>query len=44
VDKLHYAMDSLKRSMKWDEDRFGVSIVYNRGMVLLTIVYRCRWH
>ena len=25
VQKLHYAMDSLKRSMKWDEDRFGVS-------------------
>ena len=25
VDKLHYAMDSLKRSMKWDEERFGVS-------------------
>jgi Peptidase M1 N-terminal domain len=25
VDKLHYAMDALKRSMKWDEDRFGVS-------------------
>ena len=24
VDKLHYAMDSLKRSMKWDEDRFGL--------------------
>lgn len=24
VDKLHYAMDSLQRSMKWDEDRFGL--------------------
>ncbi|GKZ00453.1 hypothetical protein MPSEU_000997800 [Mayamaea pseudoterrestris] len=24
VGKLHYAMDSLKRSMKWDEDRFGL--------------------
>lgn len=24
VDKLHYAMDSLKRAMKWDEDRFGL--------------------
>jgi hypothetical protein len=24
VDKLHYAMDSLKRSMKWDEDKFGL--------------------
>jgi aminopeptidase N len=24
VNKLEYAMDSLKRSMKWDEDRFGL--------------------
>lgn len=24
VEKLHYAMDALKRSMKWDEDRYGV--------------------
>ena len=24
VHKLHYAMDALKRSMKWDEDRFGL--------------------
>jgi aminopeptidase N len=24
VHKLHYAMESLKRSMKWDEDRFGL--------------------
>lgn len=24
VDKLQYAMDSLKRAMKWDEDRFGL--------------------
>ena len=24
VDKLHYAMDSLKRSMKWDEDKYGL--------------------
>lgn len=24
VDKLYYAMDSLKRSMKWDEDRYGL--------------------
>ena len=24
VGKLDYAMDSLKRSMKWDEDRFGL--------------------
>ena len=24
VDKLQYAMDSLKRSMKWDEDKFGL--------------------
>ena len=23
-EKLYYAMDSLKRSMKWDEDRFGL--------------------
>ena len=28
VDKLHYAMDALKRSMKWDEERFGVSVVF----------------
>lgn len=27
VSKLHHAMDSLKRSMKWDEDRFGVRCV-----------------
>ena len=24
VNKLQYAMDSLKRSMKWDEDKFGL--------------------
>jgi aminopeptidase N len=24
VNKLQYAMDSLKRSMQWDEDRFGL--------------------
>jgi Peptidase M1 N-terminal domain len=24
VNKLEYALDSLKRSMKWDEDRFGL--------------------
>ena len=24
VDKLQYAMDSLKRSMQWDEDKFGL--------------------
>jgi aminopeptidase N len=24
VGKLDYAMDSLKRSMKWDEDKFGL--------------------
>ena len=24
VQKLQYAMDSLKRSMKWDEDRFNL--------------------
>lgn len=24
VNRLHYALDSLKRSMKWDEDRFGL--------------------
>lgn len=24
VEKLEYAMESLKRSMKWDEDRFGL--------------------
>jgi aminopeptidase N len=24
VDKLDYAMESLKRSMKWDEDKFGL--------------------
>jgi aminopeptidase N len=32
VDKLAYAMDSLKRSMKWDEDRFNLEYdlgVYN---------------
>jgi Peptidase M1 N-terminal domain len=33
VDKLHYAMDALKRSMKWDEDRFGVSSSSNRAGV-----------
>ena len=30
VDKLEYAMDSLKRSMKWDEDRFGLE--YDLGI------------
>ena len=30
VDKLQYAMDSLKRSMKWDEDRFGLE--YDLGI------------
>jgi aminopeptidase N len=24
VGRLHYALESLKRSMKWDEDRFGL--------------------
>ena len=24
VHKLDYAMESLKRSMKWDEDKFGL--------------------
>ena len=24
VHKLHYAMDALKRSMKWDEERYGL--------------------
>ena len=24
VNKLQYAMESLKRSMKWDEDKFGL--------------------
>lgn len=30
VNKLHYAMDSLKRSMKWDEARFGLE--YDLGI------------
>ena len=30
VHKLQYAMDSLKRSMKWDEDRFGLE--YDLGI------------
>lgn len=32
VHKLQYAMDSLKKSMKWDEDRFGLEYdldIYN---------------
>jgi len=36
VDKLYYAMDSLKRSMKWDEDRFGVRVIS-------VIVCLCVW-
>ena len=24
IDKCHFAMDSLKRSMKWDEDFYGL--------------------
>lgn len=30
VSKLQYAMDSLKRSMKWDEDKFGLE--YDLGI------------
>ena len=30
VHKLQYAMDSLKNSMKWDEDRFGLE--YDLGI------------
>lgn len=32
VHKLNYAMESLKRSMKWDEDKFGLEYdldIYN---------------
>jgi aminopeptidase N len=29
VHKLHYAMESLQRSMKWDEDRFGLEYDLN---------------
>jgi len=29
VDKLQYAMESLKRSMKWDEDKFGLEYDLN---------------
>lgn len=32
VNKMQYAMDSLKRAMKWDEDRFGLEYdldIYN---------------
>jgi Peptidase M1 N-terminal domain len=39
VHKLQYAMESLKRSMKWDEDRFNVSIA---KMPLLQIMLRKR--
>ena len=30
VHKLQYAMDSLKKSMQWDEDRFGLE--YDLGI------------
>ena len=50
VHKLQYAMDSLKKSMKWDEDRFGLEYdlgIYNIvatndfNMGTLSRVWRC---
>jgi aminopeptidase N len=49
VDKLDYAMGALKRSMKWDEDRFGVSSTFCRVdlfefiTVVLTFLYYVFW-
>jgi len=36
VNKLHYAMESLKRSMKWDEDKFGLE--YDLGIYNIVAV------
>jgi len=36
VGKLAYAMESLKRSMKWDEDKFGLA--YDLGMYNIVAV------
>ena len=36
VNKLDYAMDSLKRSMKWDEDKFGLE--YDLGIYNIVAV------
>ncbi len=36
VKKLDYAMDSLKRSMKWDEDKFGLE--YDLGIYNIVAV------
>jgi len=36
VSKLDYAMDSLKRSMKWDEDKFGLE--YDLGIYNIVAV------
>jgi len=36
VNKLHYAMESLKRAMKWDEDKFGLS--YDLGIYNIVAV------
>ena len=34
ADRAHYAMDSLKRSMKWDEQAFGREYDLNRFMIV----------
>ena len=36
VNKLDYAMESLKRSMKWDEDKFGLE--YDLGIYNIVAV------
>ncbi|KAL7571498.1 hypothetical protein ACA910_020918 [Epithemia clementina (nom. ined.)] len=36
VHKLEYAMDSLKRSMKWDEERFGLEYDLGRYNIVAT--------
>lgn len=36
LDKTQHAMDSLKNSIKWDEDRFGLELDLDRFMIVAT--------
>lgn len=36
ISKCHYAMDSLKQAMKWDEERFGLEYDLSNYMIVAT--------
>lgn len=36
LDKTQYAMDSLKNSIRWDEERFGLELDLDRFMIVAT--------